>query len=481
MAGAGRRSSRGLRHLPFALLALAYVGLGVAYQRSVPLFEAPDEPSHIHYVAFLSSANRLPVYGAQPDVPGEGMQPPLYYLLEVPLFRSLVRDPDGLIRDLRQVNFSLYRNVDTPLRPGHLIRRPARRVVRQFWSSPAASGLRHLRWPSLVFGLLAVTLTHAAMLRAFDARPIALLASGMLAFNPQFLFMSSCVSNDTAAAAVGACGLWLTAAALRDPSIAGRRRYYLLAALVAALALATKISILPGLALAGLAIFLFDVRPPKRRIADAALALCLLLLLTTPYLVWNASHRGDPLGIESIWQSTSHMLGYEAYGGAWAYFTGMYWTWTFESYWARFGWINVRAPGAVYLVYLLVTVLGLVGFLLAGRRKPVRPSEPGPGEASGGAPVLPTGFPGSLRLYLGAATLTMLLMHIWLNAQTAQPQGRHLFPAAPHFASLLALGISHLLGGRRGAIGAGACSAVLVALGGLALYCCFGVIVPAYR
>jgi hypothetical protein len=64
------------RHLPFAALAAVFGALATAYQQTIPLFEAPDEPSHMQYVGFLGIENRLPLYGASPEVPGEGMQPP---------------------------------------------------------------------------------------------------------------------------------------------------------------------------------------------------------------------------------------------------------------------------------------------------------------------------------------------------------------------------------------------------------------------
>ena len=197
-----------------------------------------------------------------------------------------------------------------------------------------------------------------------------------------------------------------------------------------------------------------------------------LLLLVGPYLVWNLVYRGDVLGMDAVWQSASHMFGYEAYGGAWSYFTGMYWVWTFESYWGRFGWINVLAPTPVYLGYLFLTGAAGVGFLLAGRSQ-------GSTTRSKADPTI--ALPGNLRLYLGGATLITLASHLWVNVYSAQPQGRHLFPAAPQISIILAMGIAYLVGGRQDRIGTRSCFAVLFVLAGLALYCCLAVIIPSYR
>jgi hypothetical protein len=97
------------------LVLVAYVALAVGFQRSVPLFEAPDEPSHLQYVAFVGQEHRLPRYGATPEVPGEGMQPPLYYLLSAPLFAWLGGADSQLLRDLHRINLALYANASTPI------------------------------------------------------------------------------------------------------------------------------------------------------------------------------------------------------------------------------------------------------------------------------------------------------------------------------------------------------------------------------
>lgn len=76
-----------MRHVPIAILLLAFVGLATLYSTVIPLGEGPDEPGHAAYVFFLARTGRLPVQRAdarQSDVPGEGHQPPLAYALAVP-------------------------------------------------------------------------------------------------------------------------------------------------------------------------------------------------------------------------------------------------------------------------------------------------------------------------------------------------------------------------------------------------------------
>ena len=97
--------ARGTRRAGLALSAwlrpslpailLLYGLLGAVWSFVVPLGEGPDEPAHLDYALFLRANGRLPVQGATittSDVPGEGHQPPLAYLLMQPFISRLSAD-----------------------------------------------------------------------------------------------------------------------------------------------------------------------------------------------------------------------------------------------------------------------------------------------------------------------------------------------------------------------------------------------------
>ena len=69
--------------LTLLLLAVLFVGLGITYSISVPIFEAPDEYHHYFYIQHLLDGNSLPIQQDGVDQPWaqEGSQPPLYYCL----------------------------------------------------------------------------------------------------------------------------------------------------------------------------------------------------------------------------------------------------------------------------------------------------------------------------------------------------------------------------------------------------------------
>ena len=101
MIVSGRRS-------PFFFLILAvYLLAGVLFATLTPAWQAPDEPAHYNYIGYLARQGRFPVLVSHcynqayleqlkaerfpPELPLDSVcyefhQPPLYYLLAVPLF-----------------------------------------------------------------------------------------------------------------------------------------------------------------------------------------------------------------------------------------------------------------------------------------------------------------------------------------------------------------------------------------------------------
>jgi len=448
------RSSR----VALASLLLVHVSLAIAYQRAVPLFEAPDEPSHIQYVAFLSQEGRLPRFLGSRDVQGEGMQPPLYYVLLQPLFaRISTYDPELLV-DLDQANRWIYRLADLRVVPaGARIRMlgTTQGPGRVFAVDPSLDYLRALRWGSLAFGALAVILTFDAARRVSRSLPFTVLCTSLLAFSPQFLFVSSYVNNDVACAALGAAGLWLFAFAVER----GRswRGLYLAAAALFAVGFATKHSALPALAVTAVTLFVLDGRPLRQRMRDAAPGAGFAVALMLPLLWQNLQRFGAPFGVDAVMNSADSLEGLAKYGGRFAYLLHVYGLVTFRTYWATFGWLNVEAPEWIYFAFFALTAAGVLGFALGARAEPR-----------------------ALRLYVLATALATLASHLWVNWQAVAPQGRHLFGAAPHIAVLLALGISRLAGRRPLGVGWRSAGAVSAGMLALSAYCVARVLVPAY-
>ncbi len=409
--------------LAAALLFSLYVGLVLGYRDAIPLFEAPDEPSHLHYALFLHNEGRLPRHPA--EVPGVGAQPPLVYSVAAPLVGAAEFDRDRVLDTLDAVGRAVYR--DEPTNPSYGALALAPRGARLFVTDGSLRLLRNLRGASLAFGLLAVIFTFAAVWRVGRDARLAMLAASLLAFNPQFLFTSATLSNHTGAAAVGAAALWVVLRALEEggPS----RSHYLIGAIVMAFGLLTRLSTLPALAVGAVVIVMIDRRPPSDRRIDLALATGLVLLVAGPYLLWSLEHRETLLGFETVRIAGAGVPTPEEIGGRATWFTHVYWDRTFESYWGSFGWRGVPMPKAFYYAFFAIVWTGILGYF-AGRVP----------EANA---LLRER---ALHFYLFMTIAATWATHLAVNLFVPLADGVSLFAVAPHVGLLLALGLGRLLG-----------------------------------
>jgi hypothetical protein len=457
-----------LRGAELAALLAVYAALALGFERAVPFFEAPDEPSHLHYAAVVAWEGRLPRTRPQLDVPGEGMQPPLYYLWLAPWLRALAAPDGALIGELHDVNLSAYRL------PGGKPYADTPRIVEEARGSayyrvaPEVERLRALRFATLPIGLLAVALSFAAVRGASGSRALALLSASLLAFTPQYAFVSSYLNNDVASVALGAAALWLFVRAASRAAPA--RRDYLAAAGLAVVGAATKLSALPMLAVTCAALPLLDARPFAARARDAGAAAALALVGLAALAGLNVARFGEPTGMSAVWESSAELVTPEKFGGFGSYLANEYVRWTFESYWARFGWMHVGAPFGVYLACFTLLWTGLLGAALAAWR----------GEAQASDGRCPPVSARRLRRYLAAVLLATFASHVWLNVEVVAAQGRHLFAAAPALACALASGLAWLATGRSTRIGWVPALALSAAMLSLSLYCLVAVLGPAY-
>lgn len=398
------------RHAGLALILVAFLVLHALYNWAVPLGEGPDEPGHVAYVLFLATERRLPVQRAAPqapDVPGEGHQPPLAYLMAVPALAWLPAD-QRQIRLTANPRF-LWTGGDEP---GAFMRGSWER-----WPWTGLSlGWHIARAVSGVWGAVVVLCTYLAARRLAPAEPLlALMAASLVAFNPQFLFISALVSNDALLAALGATLLWWC---LTPPSSVAAQRWAVGAGALFGLALLTKQSAL----LFGPLLLWGAWRAAERR-AGRFVVLTLLwggvaLLIAGWWFGRNALLYGDPFALASFRA--------EFAGQPFAWRDPLAWSGALRqlaaSFWARFGWMSLRPPDWTLWLYAALCVLAVAGWLLRLARGAPDPAWSGP-------------------------LLALVMAGVWtlafaLAAGLVAWQGRMLFPALAATGVLLAAGLA---------------------------------------
>jgi 4-amino-4-deoxy-L-arabinose transferase-like glycosyltransferase len=412
----GARATRWL--LPLVLVL--YLALGALYAVYTPRWQAPDEPAHYNYVQFLADHYRFPVLkmgdfpaayleeikaaGFPPEmsiapIRYEFHQPPLYYLLAVPIYRLF----DG--------------------------------------------SLLALRLFSVILGAVLLVVVYWTVEAFAPGQPLlALATTAFVAFLPMHLAMTAAVNNDSLAELLLATLLLLAIRYLRGATgsrVEGAERRLLpLMGIVTALGLVTKSSLYVALPLLLLAIAGCHLWPGKISLSlvavarDASLYLLPALGLALPWWLRNIAlyGRGDFLGLGRHDQVVAGQLRTAEFVAerGWAALAHDFLSTSFHSFWGQFGWMGVLLDQRLYQALAILSALALAGFSLwaAGAWHRRRHFAPWQWAAA------------CLLVLLGLFTLAS---YLWYNTQFLQHQGRYLFRGLVPIGLALALGWREVL------------------------------------
>ena len=435
------------RHIPPLPLLAAFLLVGLLYMWATPVLEASDEPRHFAFAEFISRHWTLPV-----QVPGElnpwnqaGSQPPLYYILVAALVAPV--DTSDL-PELMQPNPHAIQGDPSAVNNKNRFLHDT--------TGPDLSGAALAVYIARLFSLLLASVSvsavwlaarELALLTGQNPRRLALLAAGLVAFNPQFLFNSASVNNDNLITLLGSLVIWQMLSLLRN-GLSPRRS--LLLALLLALASLSKLSGLLLYAPVGLAALWLTQRSRNwMELARLALlaGIC-WLVIAGPWYARNLTLYGEFTGSQTMLDmvgrrpdpSLETMLTEE--------FRGLRY-----SYWGIFGGFNIFSPAPFYLAMDVVALAGVTGVLLWLWRKRNVPE----------ALFLVSLTTLCIALFAGALVMWTL--------QTSASTGRLLFPVSAASGTLLALGLGALKLPSR---------PLVVALGLTAILMPFLSILPAY-
>jgi 4-amino-4-deoxy-L-arabinose transferase-like glycosyltransferase len=453
------------RHRAIALILAAFFVLGIVYNVATPLFEKPDEIWHYPYVKYLADGQGLPVQNlerAQPLMRQESTQPPLYYVTAA-LATFWIEDDDW--QDLVWLNPFWGYNA-----PGTVNDNKNRVLHTDRERLPyrgAVLAIRTARLVSVAWGAITVLATYLMALELFPKRPsFAAGAAALVAFNPQFIFIASAVSNDSTVSALCTLALWLmlrlvrrgvsmTKSQIPNPNgdwVLGIR-YWALLGLVLGLALLTKAS---ALALLPVVVVAIAITSWSRGSGWTFLKVCLIVFGVAAIVAgwWYALNwrlHGDPLGLQ-VHQAIV--------GPGRPKLTLAELVHEFSqielSFWAAFGWGNVHAHSWIYTVLRVAGRLGALGLFIMVIRSRVKFTDVSL-RAKQSNPLLSWGLlrrsaPRNdtcqgLALLLLWSLLVFVALLRWLQWIFA-PSGRHLFPAVSSVTILLLLGLLQLIPSR---------------------------------
>ncbi|MCC7020055.1 MAG: phospholipid carrier-dependent glycosyltransferase [Ardenticatenales bacterium] len=494
-----------------AVVLCAFAALAVAYNMSVPPFEGADESTHYFYAKHVYCTGTLPVQQADAEQRGlweqEGSQPPLYYALVHGLVGLEWLEPDlDTFREQRTP--CAYSDESLTYNHQNSMGRPA--VVgneNRFIDSAVhqaqgyAAAVHFIRFTSTFLGLLTLLALWSIFTSAFAARRwLAVAALALVALNPQFIHLSSTVSNDNAMNALAAVSLALLLRVIDVDGNAGRTR---LARRRDAAALALAVGLAPLAKITGLVLAAFVVATllwkawrlrdagalddadadaaradARHLVATAAAVVLACLVLAGWWYVRNIRLYGSLTGLNIMLPPELRRDLNVA-----RFFRGLpaelYGLWL--SSWGIFGWFTVLLPTWVYRLIDAAALAAMAGGILSWRRRrDLRPVTP--------SPALGEGSARTTRWGLGAAANLNFLLVWWLLAFAALlrwmliakgAHGRLLFPAIAAPAVLLVLGWRALAPAKR--VGDAALAAIVaVVMAALSVGALVGAIRPAY-
>ncbi len=467
------------KHREIAVVLVLFVALGVLYSTTTPLFEAPDEQWHFAFVQHVATGYGLPVQTLEKPAHlarQEASQPPLYYWLAAGLtfwidtsdFPSIVwenphygYDVPGIVDDNK--NLFIHTSLENPPYRG------------------AVLAVHLARLLSVLMGAMAVLFTYLLMVEIFpDRQYLAASAGAFAGFVPQFLFISSAVSNDSTIVAMAGLSLWMIVRLLvktwrptiddlqrsspQAKTLVLRRHSPVGLSDVLALGTATGLAALAKVSGAGLVVIaglalLYALRKNRKRLvvysAAFAVVVCLVagwwylrnwLLYSevtgTAMMIRIFGARENPLTATQLLAQLDEV---------------------WETFWVGFGWGNIRAQPIVYEVLATLVAASGIGLLLSFIRRRER--------------LHPTILK-ALPFFTLAAWIVMAFVELlnWMEI-TQAPHGRLFFPVLPALAPLAVFGLTQWAPRRLEPIIARAPAVGLFALAAIAP---FAILQPAY-
>ncbi len=347
-----------------ALILIIYLLLALGYGIVTPLFETPDE--HLHYFTadFIAREGRLPTTRDPGLMAQESAQPPLYYVLG-----SLIVRATGGASNSPQLWPNPRANPADPY--GESLARPPLNV-NAFVHGPAEAWPWHgyalsahlIRMLSTLLGLGTLLCIYGAGRTVWPGNPErSLLAVALVAFLPQFAFIHGAASNDAAITFFSTAAIWQLLRITNGERIAvGRSSMiaYVLLGVTIGLAMLSKT--------AGLLLLLWCVvvlaawewagggEHRLRRAFRAAAAVALPALAMGGWWLWrNWQLYGDPTAANQFVRLAGGLRSYTLYQ-VWLDIDRV---WT--SLFARFGWMNVRPPTWIWIVWSAIAIIAAVG------------------------------------------------------------------------------------------------------------------------
>ena len=407
---------------PIKKIVLSFIFLCLIWNFFIPVFETPDESGHYGYVKFILTNKSLPQPPYPWDSGGSLYHPPLYYLLLAPVLKTaLAPDYEQNLTVNKKWKESRFLAANAFIHSkDELSFRWNKKII---W-------FHLLRLSSTIFATFTVIAIYFTARIFFRNENFALLSTVLVAFNPQFIFHSSAITNDSLAALLGTLVILILVFRLRQKFI--DFRYDFILGLLLGMSLITKLNLfflIPTVIIGYILAFKVIIKSYAKRIL---LLVSGVLIAAGWYFARNLSLYGEPFGISAQTQMFSIFAnkntGYHLLNDVLLFFIS-----SLQTYWRVFGWYNIFLPYMYYWLIALFCIIGYLGVMPYFLDKPKRALL-----IRGQEGRILTIFLISVITLWGSMLVTFLKYPVVSN-------GRFLFPTIGPFAILLVFGINKFL------------------------------------
>jgi 4-amino-4-deoxy-L-arabinose transferase-like glycosyltransferase len=394
-----------------AVIIFLYLVLGFAYAVETPKWQTPDEPAHYNYVVYLAENSAFPIL-TMGDYPHE-------YLEEI---KSAGFPPEMSIEPIR------YEYHQPPLY--YVVAAAVYRMTAPLGFDIQFLALRLL---SVLLGAMLLVVAYSIVREIFPRDLfLALTDTAVIATLPMHIAMSAAINNDTLAELILALVIWLCFKGIK----AGlSQRQALALGVLVALALLTKTTIYAPVLASSLLALVVKARGQGWRPFLRSLGTVhgLGLLFSGWWLLRNVVTYGD-LDLFAWHRHDSIVVG-QPTTARWIADYGLaktvqdFFTVSFRSFWAQFGWMGVLIDSRLYLLLGIVSAAMALGFVFwlwrVARDRALLDS-----------------FQRWALLLLLLVLLLVAMAHVSYNFKFVQHQGRYLFPALVPIGLAFTLGLS---------------------------------------
>jgi len=352
-----------IKNRPLVFLLIVYLTVAAAYAVATPPFEASDEVFHYPFVRNIALGRGLPIQRLDVKQPWEqvAFHPPAYYYIAAALtFWIDTSDFDSL----RAPN--PFARIGIPGTPQNVnyTKSAAQFVVEPLRLHGSTLAIYLLRVVSILMSLGTITFTYLMTRLLFSSKVLALLAASLIAFNPEFVFISASVNNDNLTWLICVFTLFIALhqvlgkSQFIDREIGSRWWDAPMLGLLLGVAALTKVSALVLLPVVGAAMFVqaWRTRQWKKFFVDGTIIVVIAVALSAWWYVRNIMLYNDLLALDLHAKTTAtrtEPFTLAVFLEEWPSF--------WFSFWGLFGSFNILMPQWVYTFFTALAFVGVGG------------------------------------------------------------------------------------------------------------------------